>query len=509
MSYQYQGGYAPNFRANGFKRLPVDTVHLAASSVTPTAWDDVTGSELVTNGTFDADSGWTKGAGWTIVSGYASSDGSQSGNADLTQASGLTPSAIYQIVFTIANYSAGNVRPVVGDTTGTNRAANGTFTEYIVCGAGTDFDLRADLDFVGDVDTVSIKLVTLGSDLVTNGAMAADSDWTKGVGWTIAAGVASSDGSQAADADLTQTMAVAPSSIYQVTFTVSGYAAGNVCAVVGDTEGTDRGANGTFVEYITCGAGGDVDLRADIDFVGNIDNVIVKLATPGVNLATNGTFATATGWTLGTGWTITTGYAVSDGSQAGNADLEQVVTLTNSAPYRVIFTVASRSAGNVRAVIGGTVGANRATNATFTQTLVASTADVVAIRADLDFVGRVDVVSVMAAVSYAVGDIVTHGGADYICILAHNVDGPVDEPGTGSGWDTYWCLVDQHEDVGEFVELVAVGGNATFGAECVSVRGDEPQGGDTLLQGDALACCLSAVHTTTGVLYGYFIQRHV
>jgi hypothetical protein len=114
---------------------------------------------------------------------------------------------------------------------------------------------------------------------VANGAMAADTDWTKGAGWTIAAGVASSDGSQSADSDLSQTPAVALVAGYQyeVTYTVSNYSAGNVVAVVGDTEGTDRSANGTYTEIITAGAGTDVDIRADLDFVGDIDNVAVVL----------------------------------------------------------------------------------------------------------------------------------------------------------------------------------------------------------------------------------------
>jgi hypothetical protein len=111
--------------------------------------------------------------------------------------------------------------------------------------------------------------------LITNGVFAADTNWTKGTGWTIAAGVASSSGAQSDDADLTQTITPTAGLIYKVVFTVSGYSAGNVCAVVGDTEGTDRAANGTYTEYIMAGAGTDFDIRADLNFVGSIDNVAV------------------------------------------------------------------------------------------------------------------------------------------------------------------------------------------------------------------------------------------
>ena len=69
-----------------------------------------------------------------------------------------------------------------------------------------------------------------------------------------------------------------PGQAYEVTFTVSAYVAGNVVAVVGDTEGTDRAANGTFTEVILAGAGVDVDIRADLDFDGSVDTVTVTRA---------------------------------------------------------------------------------------------------------------------------------------------------------------------------------------------------------------------------------------
>jgi hypothetical protein len=42
------------------------------------------GSELVTNGTFDTDSNWTKGSGWTISGGKANRSG-ESGNSFISQ----------------------------------------------------------------------------------------------------------------------------------------------------------------------------------------------------------------------------------------------------------------------------------------------------------------------------------------------------------------------------------------------------------------------------------------
>ena len=75
-----------------------------------------------------------------------------------------------------------------------------------------------------DLDT------TVGSDVVTNGVFAADSDWTKGTGWTIAAGVASFSGS--AVADLSQVLTVVSGETYEVTFTLANAAADEARLVV-------------------------------------------------------------------------------------------------------------------------------------------------------------------------------------------------------------------------------------------------------------------------------------
>jgi hypothetical protein len=115
--------------------------------------------------------------------------------------------------------------------------------------------------------------VTELSDLVTNGSFASDTSWTKGTGWTISAGVASSDGTQSANSDLSQTPSViVENQWYYVTFTVTAFTAGTITPVIGGTAGTARSSAATFSEYIKAGSGGTILLRADLDFVGSIDN---------------------------------------------------------------------------------------------------------------------------------------------------------------------------------------------------------------------------------------------
>lgn len=66
----------------------------------------------------------------------------------------------------------------------------------------------------------------LGPELVTNGAFAANTDWTKGTGWTIASGVASK--AAGAAANLTQAIALTAGQSFEVTYTVTALSAGTV-----------------------------------------------------------------------------------------------------------------------------------------------------------------------------------------------------------------------------------------------------------------------------------------
>lgn len=143
-------------------------------------------------------------------------------------------------------------------------------------------DLRVELESVRDGLTSTQKHVHVitctGATLVANGGFAADTDWTKGTGWTIAVGVATKAAGTASD--LYQAAALVTGATYLIDFTVSGYSAGTVRAsLVGGTtvNGTARSANGTFSEDLVAVAGNtEIHLVADSAFAGNIDNVVVR-----------------------------------------------------------------------------------------------------------------------------------------------------------------------------------------------------------------------------------------
>lgn len=121
-------------------------------------------------------------------------------------------------------------------------------------------------------------LLYYSTNLITNGVFGADTDWTKGTGWSIAAGVADCDGTQVAASNLYQGSVTTDAKTYYVKFTVAGYIAGSVRCVIGTTgTGTSRSANGTYAEYITAGGTNPdrVNIEADANFVGKIDDVEV------------------------------------------------------------------------------------------------------------------------------------------------------------------------------------------------------------------------------------------
>ena len=90
---------------------------------------------------------------------------------------------------------------MVGRTLGSNLVQNGDFSEI-----GPDLVQNGTFD--------------LGSELVTNGDFATDSDWTKGTGWSISDGSASYDGSGTGYQFILQGITTTSGSTYKINFDV-------------------------------------------------------------------------------------------------------------------------------------------------------------------------------------------------------------------------------------------------------------------------------------------------
>lgn len=121
----------------------------------------------------------------------------------------------------------------------------------------------------------AIATPVLGSDVIVNGAFAADTNWGKGAGWAIASGTANAT---TASSDLTASVApLTANTFYQVVYTVSAFSAGTVQAVVGGKAMPTHAANATYTEIALAtttafkftGAG----------FTGSLDNVSAKALT--------------------------------------------------------------------------------------------------------------------------------------------------------------------------------------------------------------------------------------
>ncbi len=126
--------------------------------------------------------------------------------------------------------------------------------------------------------TGSVEL--LGPPLVTNGDFASATGWTATSPWSITGGLATIDGSQAGNTDLTQSIAFVENDYYRVTFDVLRRAAGSVTVNVHGTAGTARSAAGGYEEIIQAGASGGLVLTANATFDGDVDNVTARVVRP-------------------------------------------------------------------------------------------------------------------------------------------------------------------------------------------------------------------------------------
>lgn len=130
----------------------------------------VLGPEVVVNGTFDTDTGWTKGEGWQIGGGVAYQDGSSTGSSYLTTTTPVDGDSYYLLSFEYSSVS-GRVRvnPVLGITTpNIASGSSGKYTAVLFNSLSTgtrslsmqSLDAGADLS----VDNISLRKLILPGD---------------------------------------------------------------------------------------------------------------------------------------------------------------------------------------------------------------------------------------------------------------------------------------------------------------------------------------------------------
>lgn len=124
-------------------------------------WTNVSqlGADQAVNGTFAADTDWTKDANWTISAGEAHATAVATGNG-LSQAQSITAGTTYKLTFTVSNYSAGAVLPMFTGGTqvdGTAVNVDGTHTQYLTGVTGnTAIEFQAVGTTTLDIDGVTL-----------------------------------------------------------------------------------------------------------------------------------------------------------------------------------------------------------------------------------------------------------------------------------------------------------------------------------------------------------------
>jgi hypothetical protein len=120
-----------------------------------------TGSNLVTNGTFASDTGWTDGL-WVIAVGVATKTAGIASNIE--QSISVVAGTHYYLTYTMTR-TAGTLTPQIGGTNGTVRSTAGTYSEEIVASTTGNLKFQADSTFTGTIDNVTAyAMIPLSSD---------------------------------------------------------------------------------------------------------------------------------------------------------------------------------------------------------------------------------------------------------------------------------------------------------------------------------------------------------
>ena len=207
-----------------------------------------------------------------------------------------------------------------------------------------------------------VPVPTEGSEEVTNGDFATDSDWTKGTGWTISGGKAVA--AAGTSSRLEQSISDLSGKFCKVNLTLSDYGGGGSIYIdFGSTNSSYINTNGEHTVYGTFDQN-KVEIFKGGAFSGSIDNVSVKEYTAADMDVTRATAATRvdedglvnyaeiiggeeiedgnfplpnTEWTLDSEWSISSNKANYDNT--GTGSIVQNITFDLSKEYKIKFSI--------------------------------------------------------------------------------------------------------------------------------------------------------------------------
>ena len=218
----------------------------------------------------------------------------------------------------------------------------------------------------------------LGSELVTNGDFATDSDWNNNVGndWQISNGklILTTTSSN----NVNQAIGLVQNKLYKIVFTISNTTSGGVRVRLGTGSFTSVFTDGTHTLYLEQTTTNDAFrfyANSSGVFNGQIDNVSVKQVDP------NDRFTLGTGFSFGDEKMIAT-------EATGN--LLQTNVFTIGKTYKITFTINEVTAGNgVRVLCGTTNGTVRTTAGTYSQILTCAGSAHLFVDPNISFTGSI------------------------------------------------------------------------------------------------------------------------
>ena len=232
---------------------------------------------------------------------------------------------------------------------------------------------------------------TLGSELVTNGDFATDSDWNKGTGWTISNNKANFN--TTSNSSLVQNLSITSGRTYRIQITGE-ITSGALKLTNSSGLGNDSSFSLPLDTVYTHDGGADrIEIRTINAAVGHLDSVSVKEVggnpaimtnqnhasdiengSPYANTVQNGTFDTDSYWGKGTNCTIENGKANYTNAPSGQG-FTQSNFLSIGKTYKITFTVSDYSLGSVKIRYPFNSSNTITSNGTYTEYGVATTDD--------------------------------------------------------------------------------------------------------------------------------------
>ena len=272
------GTYTEVVTATATGDISFESVESFVGSIDNVVIQEVSADTAV-NGSFSTDTNWDKSADWTISGGLAVCAATGDASQLSTAVGLLTDTVEYRITYTILNYVSGGIK-FVDDATleGIVRKTNGTFTEIVTATATGDLHFESHGAFVGNIDNVIVE--PIAADSAVNGTFAADTDWDKVSGFTIAGGLAVCSTSSDGIALVTATDDITVGDQYVIMYDIDNYVSGAIRFEGGGVVGATQSADDTEInEMFTALETGKISLVTVGSFVGDLDNVILRKLT--------------------------------------------------------------------------------------------------------------------------------------------------------------------------------------------------------------------------------------